>query len=90
MIPDRLHLYLYKEFSDKYKDVGSDKHKGESAKLHIPLQEFYGIESGFVLDKEHHVMAILCHKEAIVLSFSTRETLIQWEIKIRTHLGEGQ
>ena len=52
--------------------------------------DFYGIESGFPLDKEAHVLAILCDKNIIILSFNARETLIEWEIRIRNHLGEGE
>ena len=81
---DRLHVYLYKEKPD----WTIKKHGAEKAA--ISLEGFYGIESGFVFDKEQHVMAIICQHDMVLLAFSHRETLIEWEIKIREELGEGQ
>lgn len=78
LFPDRLHISFFKESSDNHEKTG------------IPLVDFYGIESGFPLEKESHVLAILCEKNVVILSFNGRETLIEWEIRIRNHLGEGK
>ena len=45
--------------------------------------------SGFTLDKESNTIAILCQDVTVVLAFDTRERLIQWQVKIANHLGEG-
>ena len=82
VIPDRLHISLYKDAQDCFKNG--------QAKTTLPLEELYGIESGFALDREAHVMAIVCTSGVILLAFHNRETLIQWEIRIRSHLGEGK
>ena len=79
---DRLHISLYKNAQDCFKDG--------QAKTTLPLEDFFGIESGFALDRESHVMAIVCTNSVLLLAFHNRETLIQWEIRIRSHLGEGK
>ena len=79
---DRLHISLYKNAQDCFKD-------GQT-KTTFPLEDFFGIESGFALDRESHVMAIVCTNSVLLLAFLNRETLIQWEIRIRSHLGEGK
>ena len=35
------------------------------------------------------MLAIICHKHIVLFAFDSRETLIQFEIKIRRSLGEG-
>ena len=84
LISDRLHISLYKDAQECFKNG--------VAKTTLPLEEFYGIESGFALDREPHVMAIVCGgaDRVLLLAFHNRETLIQWEIRIRSHLGEGE
>jgi hypothetical protein len=42
------------------------------------------------LDKESNTAAIICQDLTVVLAFDTRERLIQWQVKIATHLGEGE
>ena len=71
-----------------YKDV-KDSVKGGHPKSSFPLDGFYGLESGICFDKETSVLAIICQKQIILLAFESRETLIQFEIKIRRSLGEG-
>lgn len=50
--------------------------------------EFYVL--GFTLDKESNTVAIICQDLIVVLAFDTRERLIQWQVKIYNHLGEGE
>ena len=78
---DRLIVYLFKDVKDSV--------KGASPKSHFPLDGFYGLESGICFDKETSVLAIICQKVITLLAFESRETLIQFEIKIRRSLGEG-
>ena len=63
--------------------------KGGNPKTTFPLDGFYGLESGICYDKETSVLAIICQKLITLLAFESRETLIQFEIKIRRSLGEG-
>lgn len=64
--------------------------KGGNPKNTFPLDGFYGLESGICYDKETSVLAIICQKQITLLAFESRETLIQFEIKIRRSLGEGE
>ena len=81
-LSDRLHISLYKD--------GNERYKNGQEKAMFPLEEFYGIESGFSLDKEQHVMAIVCQDMVVLLALYSTEVMIQWEIKIRANLGEGR
>jgi hypothetical protein len=81
LLADRLHISLYKTARDRY-------HNGQE-KINIPLENFYGIASEFQLDREMHVMAIVCHKENILLAFQNTETLLAWVLTVRKQLGEG-
>lgn len=80
-IPDCLHLQLYGDSKDRYK-------QGQT-KASLSLQHFLGVESGFTLDKESNTIAIICQDVTVVLAFDTRERLIQWQVKISNNLGEG-
>ncbi|KAL1123413.1 hypothetical protein AAG570_002493, partial [Ranatra chinensis] len=81
-VSDCLHLQLYRDSKDRYK-------QGQT-KASLSLQHFLGIESGFTLDKESNTIAILCQDVTVVLAFDTRERLIQWQVKIANNLGEDQ
>ncbi|BES92270.1 Docking protein 7 [Nesidiocoris tenuis] len=79
---DCLHLQLYRDSKDRYK-------QGQT-KASLSLQHFLGVETGFTLDKESNTIAILCQDVTVVLAFDTRERLIQWQVKIANNLGEDQ
>jgi hypothetical protein len=79
---DRLHISLYKDLTDY--------HRRQSEKQTIPLEKFFGIDSDVVLDKERHVMVIVCQAHPVLLAAETREELVAWEVTIRAHLGFGQ
>ncbi|XP_057326165.1 serine-rich adhesin for platelets-like [Microplitis mediator] len=81
-VADCLHLQLYGDSKDRYK-------QGQT-KASLSLQHFLGIESGFTLDKESNTIAIICQDLIVVLAFDTRERLIQWQVKISNNLGEDQ
>ncbi|XP_034945798.1 uncharacterized protein [Chelonus insularis] len=81
-VADCLHLQLYGDSKDRYK-------QGQT-KASLSLQHFLGIESGFTLDKESNTIAIICQDLIVVLAFDTRERLIQWQVKISSNLGEDQ
>lgn len=70
---DCLHLQLYRDSKDRYK-------QGQT-KASLSLQHFLGVESGFTLDKESNTIAIICQDVIVVLAFDTRERLIQWQVK---------
>lgn len=72
LLPDCLHLQLYRDSKDRYKH-------GQT-KASLSLQHFLGVESGFTLDKESNTIAILCQDIIVVLAFDTRERLIQWQV----------
>ncbi|KAF6212771.1 hypothetical protein GE061_010480, partial [Apolygus lucorum] len=82
VIKDCLHLQLYRDSKDRYK-------QGQT-KASLSLQHFLGVETGFTLDKESNTIAILCQDVTVVLAFDTRERLIQWQVKIANNLGEDQ
>lgn len=48
-----------------------------------------GLETGFTLDKESNTVAILCQDVVVVLAFDSRERLMQWQVKLGNHLGDG-
>uniref|UniRef100_A0A182MGA2 IRS-type PTB domain-containing protein n=1 Tax=Anopheles culicifacies TaxID=139723 RepID=A0A182MGA2_9DIPT len=75
-----LHLQLYRDSKDRYKN-------GQT-KASLSLQHFLGVESGFTLDKESNTIAIICQDVIVVLAFDTRERLIQWQVKISNNLGD--
>ncbi|XP_021915465.1 uncharacterized protein LOC110827779 isoform X3 [Zootermopsis nevadensis] len=79
---DCLHLQLYRDSKDRYK-------QGQT-KASLSLQHFLGVESGFTLDKESNTIAIICQDVTVILAFDTRERLIQWQVKISSNLGEDQ
>ncbi|KAK2579507.1 hypothetical protein KPH14_010814 [Odynerus spinipes] len=81
-VADCLHLQLYGDSKDRYK-------QGQT-KASLSLQHFLGVESGFTLDKESNTVAIICQDVTVVLAFDTRERLIQWQVKISNNLGEDQ
>lgn len=81
-VADCLHLQLYRDSKDRYK-------QGQT-KASLSLQHFLGVETGFTLDKESNTIAILCQDVTVVLAFDTRERLIQWQVKIANNLGEDQ
>ncbi|XP_065215671.1 uncharacterized protein LOC135842242 isoform X2 [Planococcus citri] len=81
-VADCLHLQLYRDSRDRYKQG--------LTKASLSLQHFLGLETGFTLDKESNTVAIICHDLTVVLAFDTRERLIQWQVKIYTHLGEDE
>jgi hypothetical protein len=80
-LADQLHVQLYKL------DV-KDVHKRQP-KANFNLEGFFGLETGFSYDKEANVLAIVCLKQVSLFSFENRDNLIQFEIKIRKSLGEG-
>ncbi|XP_011506061.1 PREDICTED: uncharacterized protein LOC105368690 [Ceratosolen solmsi marchali] len=81
-VADCLHLQLYGDSKDRYK-------QGQT-KASLSLQHFLGVQSAFTLDKESNTIAIICQDVTVVLAFDTRERLIQWQVKISNNLGEDQ
>ncbi|KAI4457243.1 protein dok-7 [Holotrichia oblita] len=79
--PDCLHLQLYRDSKDRYK-------QGQT-KASLSLEHFLGLETGFTLDKESNTVAILCQDVVVVLAFDTRERLMQWQVKLSSHLNDG-
>ncbi|KAL8604222.1 hypothetical protein ACOMHN_014790 [Nucella lapillus] len=80
-VADQLQLVLYK-------DVHEALRAGGKVKSQFPLEGYYGLESGFSLDRETNVLAVLCVKQVTLLAFHTREYLIQFEVKIRRSMGQ--
>lgn len=82
LLADCLTLQFYRDSKDKCKN-------GQT-KSSLSLEKFLGIETGFTLDKESNTIALLCSDVVIVIAFDTRELLIQWQVKIRNNVAEGQ
>lgn len=78
---DCLHVFLYKEYSECLKFP---------TKSTIPLEDFFGLQHGFLFDKESHVLAIICRNRVVNLAFHSQETLDCWRLTILQHLGEGK
>lgn len=70
---DCLHLQLYRDSKDRYK-------QGQT-KASLSLEHFLGLETGFTLDKESNTVAILCQDVVVVLAFDNRERLMQWQVR---------
>ncbi|KAK3091564.1 hypothetical protein FSP39_020836 [Pinctada imbricata] len=77
---DCLHVQLYKDVRVSTKWV--------QPKSSFYIECFYGLETGIRYDKENHVIAVICQKQVILLAFENRESVINFEIKIRRSLGE--
>jgi len=87
-VSDCLHLCLRKEG-----DVSSRRPSllGRSAvdKTTLPLEDYFGIDSQFELDKEKYVMSIVCRRQVFTLAFDNQTMLESWRDFISLHLGEG-
>jgi hypothetical protein len=81
-LTDCLHLQIYRDSKDRCKNG--------STKSSLSLDGFLAMETGFTLEKESNTIAIICKEIVVLLAFDTRELLIQWQVKIRAHLSEGQ
>ena len=75
-------MQLYRDPKDRFK-------RGQT-KASLSLEHFLGIETGFTLDKQSNTIAIICEDVIVILAFDTRERLIQWQVKITSHLGDGE
>ena len=80
-LADRIQVLLYKEVKDAT--------KGNQPKQEFYVEGFYGLETVKV-DKETNVLCVVCQKQVTLFAFEHREQLIQFEIKIRKALGEGE
>ncbi|CAK1587349.1 unnamed protein product [Parnassius mnemosyne] len=60
---------------------------GAASKASLSLQRYLGCETGFTLDKHSHTLALICQDFTAVLAFETRERLMQWQVKLQSHLG---
>lgn len=81
-VADCLHLQIYRDSKDRCKNGPT--------KSSLSLDGFLGMETGFTLEKESNTIAIICKEIVVLLAFDSREVLIQWQVKIRTHLTEEQ
>ena len=55
----------------------------------LPLEDYFGIDSQFELDKERYVMSIICRRRVFTLAFHNETMLQSWRDFISHHLGEG-
>ena len=59
-------------------------------KTAIMIEYFCGIEvSSMPIDKESHIMSIICRERTLTFAFHNHEMLAVWQAIIRKHLGEG-
>ena len=75
---DLLNIYLSKDY------------RKSNTKEPISLESFCGICTGFQLDGESSVMAIICRQKVVLLAFINVETLRFWRAAVNKHLGEGE
>ncbi|XP_076458101.1 LOW QUALITY PROTEIN: uncharacterized protein LOC143291866 [Babylonia areolata] len=80
-VADRLQLVFYKDVQEALK-------AGGKVKAAFSLDGYCGLESGFQVDREEHVLALLCLRQVTLLAFQAREDLVQFEVKIRRCLGQ--
>jgi hypothetical protein len=94
---DCIHVFLQKDvgsLSRRSSIVGkpsaqSDARYGRSTLATVPLEDFCGIECGFELDREEHVMSLICRSQVLTFAFHNQQTLEAWKGFVRRHLGEG-
>jgi len=63
--------------------------RGAADRTTLPLEDYFGIDSQFELDKEKYVMSIICRRQVFTLAFHNQETLESCKDFISHHLGEG-
>ncbi|KAL1439905.1 hypothetical protein MTO96_009734 [Rhipicephalus appendiculatus] len=81
-VADCIHVQLYRDSKERCKQGPT--------KASLSLAGCLGLESGFTLDKESHTMALICPDLVLALAFDSRELLIQWQVKIRSNVAEGE
>jgi len=90
MSVDCLHLCLRKEGElvpgrSSFRVIG----RGAADETTLPLEDYFGIDSQFELDREKYVMSIICRRQVFTLAFHNQEMLESWKDFISHHLGEG-
>jgi len=89
LFSDCLHLCLSKEKESGFRR-SSFVGRPVANETTLPLEDYFGIDSQFELDKEKHVMAIICRKRVFTLAFYNQEVLESWKDFISHQLGEGK
>ncbi|XP_013193751.1 uncharacterized protein LOC106137463 [Amyelois transitella] len=79
-VADCVHMQLYRDSRARW--------GGAASKASLSLQQYLGCEAGFTLDKHSNTLALVCRDLVAILAFETRERLIQWQVKVSSHLGE--
>ncbi|XP_014678437.1 PREDICTED: protein Dok-7-like, partial [Priapulus caudatus] len=77
-----LNLFFYKD--------GRERCRNSTEKSSLALEHFMGIESGFPLDREPHVLAVICRQVTLLLGFEARDAMVSWETKIRDNMAEDR
>lgn len=67
----------------------ADGSNGSQSVEAVPLEDFFGIECDFELDRERFVMSLVYRQCILTLAFHNRETLEGLKNFIRKHLGDG-
>jgi len=88
---DCLHLCLRKEAGDITSRRSSFLvlSRGAVDETTLPLEDYFGMDSQFELDKERYVMSIICRRRVFTLAFDNQTILKSWRDFISIHLGEG-
>ncbi|XP_013873556.1 protein Dok-7 isoform X2 [Austrofundulus limnaeus] len=72
--------------------VWKEKKKGKSGRhkdrLNVTLEGICGVEPGPGYDGVSYTLSILCLAHSLVLGFSSRDTLLAWDTRLRYSLGE--
>jgi len=88
--PDCLHLCLRKEGEvSARRSSFSVLSRASVDETTLPLEDYFGIDSQFELDRERFVMSIICRRRVFTLAFHNQTMLKSWHAFISHHLGEG-
>nr|XP_040577835.1 uncharacterized protein LOC121126605 isoform X4 [Lepeophtheirus salmonis] len=81
-VADSLIFQLWKDRKDKERNCSPSKGS-------LVLENYFGYETGFTLDKESLTLAILFGEMVVVLAFNCREILMRWQIRISSQFRQG-
>ena len=82
LVPDRHHILLYR--STRTASCGGDE------KTNISLEDYFGMQTGFSLDREHHVLALICQRHVTFLAFDNDRELDFFRISIEENTGKSR
>lgn len=87
---DCLHLCLRKEGEAcSRRSLFTAMSRRSAGETTLPLEDYFGIDLQFELDREKYVMSIICRRQVFTLAFHNQTMMESWRDFISHHLGEG-